>query len=348
MELSIESVASVLKEVKYPGLSRDLVSLAMVKDITIQNNNVNFTLQFSNEPPAVREIIIDEAKKAVAAIEGVAEVNIDLQQAPKAKAAEDQNPFDDQKKLPGVKHIIAVASGKGGVGKSAVAVNLAVALGQLGKKVGLMDADIYGPSIPTMMGIQGYPEVIENKLIPMSEHGVSLMSIGFLIPSTDSPLIWRGPMVMKAVDQFLNDVYWDDLDFLVVDLPPGTGDAQLTLAQKVPIDGAIIVTTPQDVALIDARKGLKMFEKVNAPIIGIIENMATFICPNCGHESHIFGEGGGKRTCEEYDVPYLGNIPLDLEIRISGDAGKPIVAEKPDSVAAKVFRGIAQNLIDNS
>ncbi|RMH71403.1 MAG: iron-sulfur cluster carrier protein ApbC [Gemmatimonadetes bacterium] len=351
--LTPERVTEALKSVIYPGLSRDLISFAMVKSIQVQGSHVEFGIEFSNEPPDVRATIIQAAEAAVRDLPGVQEVTIhSLQRQVNAtkniKKMESQNPFDHQRRLEGIKNIIAVASGKGGVGKSTVAVNLAVALAQLGKRVGLMDSDIYGPSIPLMMGVTGVPETDteQNKLKPMEQYGVKMISIGFLIPSTDSPIIWRGLMVMKAVEQFLNDVSWGELDFLVIDLPPGTGDAQLTLVQKVPLDGAVIVTTPQDVALIDARKGLKMFEKVNAPVVGIIENMATYICPNCGHEEHIFGSGGGQKTCEEYGVPYLGSIPINLDIRVGGDAGKPIVAAQPDSPAAGIFRNIAQKLIE--
>ncbi len=345
VHLSKEIVLEALRKVIYPGLSRDIVSFALIKDVKVEGDTINFAIQFSNESQELQTKIITAAKSAVKALDGVGEVNIEPHRTTQAN---NENPFEGQQRLSGVKNIIAVASGKGGVGKSTVAVNLAVALSQLGQKVGLMDSDVYGPSIPMMMGVEGLPDVVDEKLIPMESHGVKIMSIGFLIPSVDSPIIWRGPMVMKAVDQFLNDVVWSDLDFLVIDLPPGTGDAQLTLVQKVPLDGVIIVTTPQDVALIDARKGLQMFDKVSAPIVGIIENMATFVCPNCGHEEAIFGQGGGKRTCEEYGVSYLGSVPIDLDIRIGSDAGKPIVDEKPGSHAAKVFREIAQNLLDDS
>ncbi|WP_158885375.1 iron-sulfur cluster carrier protein ApbC [Rhodanobacter sp. L36] len=245
--------------------------------------------------------------------------------------------------LPNVKNIIVVASGKGGVGKSTVSANLALALLAEGAKVGVLDADIYGPSQPRMLGISGRPESPDGKtIIPMQAHGLSVMSIGFLVEE-DTPMIWRGPMVTQAMMQLLTDTRWEQLDYLIVDLPPGTGDIQLTLSQKVPVAGAIIVTTPQDIALLDARKALKMFEKVEVPVLGIVENMATHMCSNCGHEEHIFGEGGGERMATQYDVPYLGSLPLDIRIREQVDAGTPTVVAIPDSELTARYREIARN-----
>ncbi len=248
-----------------------------------------------------------------------------------------------------MKHVIAVASGKGGVGKSTVSVNLAAALAQLGENVGLMDADIYGPSVPTMLGTHEQPEVVDRNgkrmLIPVNKFGMNLMSLGFIQPE-DDPVIWRGPIVMKAIRQFLRDVEWNGSEILVIDLPPGTGDAQLTLTQSSPLDGAVIVTTPQDVALIDARKGLRMFQEVDVPVLGLVENMSVFCCPECGHRSHVFSTDGGKRTAEELDVPFLGALPLDPAIATAGDAGTPYVVEHPDSEAAAMFREIAQKVLD--
>ncbi|HEX6614496.1 MAG TPA: iron-sulfur cluster carrier protein ApbC [Rhodanobacteraceae bacterium] len=244
--------------------------------------------------------------------------------------------------LPGVKNIIAVASGKGGVGKSTVAANLALALAAEGATVGVLDADIYGPSQPRMFGIEGRPESPDGRTIePMVNHGVQLMSIGFLVDE-DTPMIWRGPMVTQAMTQLLNDTRWRDLDYLVIDLPPGTGDIQLTLAQRVPVAGAVIVTTPQDIALMDAKKGLKMFEKVEVPVLGIVENMATHVCSNCGHEEHVFGEGGGQRMAQQYHVPLLGSLPLDIRIREQADGGNPSVAAMPESDIAARYREIAR------
>jgi ATP-binding protein involved in chromosome partitioning len=245
--------------------------------------------------------------------------------------------------LPNVKNIIVVASGKGGVGKSTVSANLALALQAEGAKVGVLDADIYGPSQPRMLGASGKPQSPDGKtIIPMQAHGLSVMSIGFLVEE-DTPMIWRGPMVTQAMMQLLNDTRWEQLDYLIVDLPPGTGDIQLTLSQKVPVAGAVIVTTPQDIALLDARKALKMFEKVEVPVLGIVENMATHICSNCGHEEHIFGEGGGARMATQYDVPYLGSLPLDIRIREQADGGNPTVAAMPDSDLTARYREIARN-----
>ncbi|WP_413975008.1 iron-sulfur cluster carrier protein ApbC [Stenotrophomonas acidaminiphila] len=247
---------------------------------------------------------------------------------------------------PRIRNVIAVGSGKGGVGKSTTAVNLAVALHQLGARVGVLDADIYGPSMPAMLGLSGRPESPDNKSIePMRAFGVETMSIGFLVEQ-DSPMIWRGPMATSALTQLFNDTRWDDLDYLLVDLPPGTGDIQLTLAQKIPVAGAVIVTTPQDIATLDARKALKMFEKVEVPVLGIIENMAVHTCSSCGHVEHLFGEGGGQRMAAQYGVPLLGSLPLEIGIREQGDAGTPIVAAAPDSAAAKAYVAAARRMVE--
>jgi ATP-binding protein involved in chromosome partitioning len=248
--------------------------------------------------------------------------------------------------VPGVKHILAVASGKGGVGKSTVAVNLALALSASGKRIGILDADIYGPSLPRMLGIKGKPEATADKrLNPMTRYGVKAMSMGFIV-AEDTPMIWRGPMVIGALEQMLRDVVWGELDVLVVDMPPGTGDAQLTMAQRVPLAGAVIVSTPQDIALLDARKGLNMFRKVEVPVLGIVENMSLFICPNCGHESHIFGHGGARREAERLGTDFLGEVPLHIAIRETSDAGTPIVVEQPDSPQAQAFKRIAAKVWD--
>ena len=248
------------------------------------------------------------------------------------------------KLVSGVKNIIAVASGKGGVGKSTTAVNLALALAAEGAQVGVLDADIYGPSQPTMLGIAGRPESKDGKTLePLEAYGLQAMSIGFLI-DVDTPMVWRGPMVTQALEQLLKDTNWRDLDYLIVDMPPGTGDIQLTLAQKVPVTGAVIVTTPQDIALIDARKGLKMFDKVGVPIVGIVENMAIHVCSQCGHAEHIFGEGGAQRMCKDYKVPFLGALPLDIRIREQADSGRPTVVADPDGKIAMVYREIARKI----
>ena len=246
--------------------------------------------------------------------------------------------------VPGVTHILAVASGKGGVGKSTVAVNLALAMAQAGKRIGMLDADIYGPSLPRMLGITGRPEATADKrLKPMTRYGIKAMSMGFIV-AEDTPMIWRGPMVMSALDQMLREVNWGELDVLIVDLPPGTGDAQLSMAQRVPLTGAVIVSTPQDIALLDARKGLNMFRKVDVPVFGIVENMSYFCCPNCGHRSEIFAHGGARRTADELKCDFLGEVPLDIVIRETSDSGRPIVASAPDSEQAKAYRAIADKV----
>jgi len=287
--------------------------------------------------------VMDDVKKLVTdklkAIAGVSDVNVNMSQKIVSHAVQ-----KGVKLIPGVKNVIAVASGKGGVGKSTTAVNLALALLAEGATVGIMDADIYGPSQPTMLGITGRPDSGDGQsLEPLMGHGLQAMSIGFLV-DVEQPMVWRGPMVTQALEQLLNDTKWKDLDYLVVDLPPGTGDIQLTLAQRVPVTGAVIVTTPQDIALIDARKGLKMFEKVGIPILGIVENMSLHICSNCGHEERIFGTGGGEKMCQDYDVEFLGSLPLDIRIREETDSGNPTVAAEPDSRIAMIYRDIARRV----
>jgi ATP-binding protein involved in chromosome partitioning len=275
----------------------------------------------------------------LATIPGIGSVNVDVSSKIVSHSVQ-----RGVKLIPGVKNIIAVASGKGGVGKSATAVNLALALAAEGASVGILDADIYGPSQPQMLGITGRPESLDGKnLEPMMAHGIQAMSIGLLV-DTDSPMVWRGPMVTQALQQLLNETRWHDVDYLIIDMPPGTGDIQLTLAQKVPVTGAVIVTTPQDIALLDARKGLKMFEKVGIPIIGIVENMSTHICSSCGHEEHIFGAGGGDKMCKDYSTELLGSLPLDIRIREQTDAGRPTVVADPDGQVAEIYRSIARRI----
>jgi ATP-binding protein involved in chromosome partitioning len=275
----------------------------------------------------------------LATIPGIGSVNVDVSSKIVSHSVQ-----RGVKLIPGVKNIIAVASGKGGVGKSATAVNLALALAAEGASVGILDADIYGPSQPQMLGITGRPESLDGKnLEPMMAHGIQAMSIGLLV-DTDSPMVWRGPMVTQALQQLLNETRWHDVDYLIIDMPPGTGDIQLTLAQKVPVTGAVIVTTPQDIALLDARKGLKMFEKVGIPIIGIVENMSTHICSSCGHEEHIFGAGGGDKMCKDYNTELLGSLPLDIRIREQTDAGRPTVVADPDGQVAEIYRSIARRI----
>jgi ATP-binding protein involved in chromosome partitioning len=346
-ELTEEKVLEVLKTVRFPGLSRDIVSFGFVKDLAVGGGNVSFRLEIITESPRAAEEIQRDATEKLRSLPGVNAVTIrlDLQQpgpAPPRGAA--GVPPPQANILQDVRFKVAVASGKGGVGKSTVAANLALALVHVGHKVGLMDSDVYGPSQQMMMGISEKPFINEaNQIVPIDRYGVKVMSLGFLM-DVDQPVIWRGPMVMKAVEQFLQDVAWGKLDFLLIDLPPGTGDAQLTLTQKIHLSGAVIVTTPQDVSLIDARKGLAMFQKVNVPILGIVENMSYYICPKCGHREEIFKHGGGRRTAEQLKVPFLGEIPLDPKVAIGGDAGEPIVAADPKSGVTEAYLRIAEEI----
>ncbi len=343
-----EQVLEALKKVRFPGLSRDIVSFGFVRDVKVDAGDVSFTIHFQTENPATGEQIARDAYAAVKAMEGVSEVKVNLEIAPKTGGGQVSGTMPaGPSALAGVKYRIAVASGKGGVGKSTVSTNLALSLRALGYKVGLLDADIYGPSQQMMLGIQGRPQIDENdeKIIPMERHGIKTMSLG-LITEPDTPVIWRGPMVMKAIDQFLTDVKWGELDFMIIDLPPGTGDAQLTLTQKAGLTGAVVVTTPQDVALIDARKGLAMFRKVNVPVLGIVENMSYFICRHCGEREEIFGHGGGRKTAEMLGVPFLGEVPIDPKVVVGGDSGEPIVTTDPDSPAATAFRELARQVVE--
>ncbi|NWF99524.1 MAG: Mrp/NBP35 family ATP-binding protein [Thermoanaerobaculaceae bacterium] len=334
-----QQVREALRQVKFPGLSRDIVSFGFVREVAVEGGTVRVRIALTSANPEVGPAIEKEARRVLESLEGVGSVDLEVRVTPPAATVPaPPNP------LPGVRFKVAVASGKGGVGKSTVAANLALALKQLGYRVGLLDADIYGPSQAMMMGCHDRPMVNEEeKILPVDGNGVHVMSLGFLI-DPDTPVIWRGPMVMKALQQFLEDVEWGELDVLVVDLPPGTGDAQLTITQQLPLDGAVIVTTPQDVALIDARKGLAMFEKVNVPVFGIVENMSSFVCPHCGKESEIFKRGGGRRTAEQLRVPFLGEIPIDPAIVSGGDAGTPIVAAAPTSRAAAAFLALARQV----
>ncbi len=341
---SEETILEALRSVKYPGFSRDIVSFGFVKDVAVGGGNVSFRLSMTTASAEVAAQIRSECEAAIRTLPGVTAVTIAVEtgQAPVNLAgAQAARP----EMLPDTRFMVAVASGKGGVGKSTVAGNLAIALRQLGYTVGLLDCDIYGPSQQMMMGIDEKPFLNEEeKIVPIEKYGVRVMSIGFLMDA-DTPVIWRGPMIYKAIEQFLGDVAWGKQDFLIVDLPPGTGDAQLTLTQKVALSGAVIVTTPQDVALIDARKGLAMFQKVNVPLIGLIENMSGFECPKCGHVEPIFKTGGGEKTALQLGVPFLGRIPLDPRIALSGDAGMPIVAAEPDSASTKAFLELGKAVV---
>jgi ATP-binding protein involved in chromosome partitioning len=337
--LTNENVLEALKAVKDPDLHRDIVSLGFVKNLAIKGNDVKFELQLTTPSCPVRDQFIKQCEQAIrTAIEGVGKIEITMTSNVRAQTHNQKEAI-----LPGVKNTIAIASGKGGVGKSTVAVNLAAALAMDGSKVGLLDADVYGPSAPLMFGINEKPKIIDNKLLPIEKYGVKIMSIGFLVNPMEA-VIWRGPLASGAVKQFMTDVNWGELDYLIFDLPPGTGDIQLTLAQTIPLTGAVIVTTPQDVALADARKGIVMFNKVNVPILGIVENMSYFVCSHCGQREDIFDNGGGKRTAEELNVPFLGEIPIHTSIRVAGDDGEPIVHAYPESPQAQSIRAIAKQL----
>ncbi|MGQ9630476.1 MAG: Mrp/NBP35 family ATP-binding protein [bacterium] len=328
-------VLSALRSVIDPDLGKDIVSLGMVRDISIEGSKVGFRFVLTTPACPLKDKMEREAREALLTIKGVEDVEIKMDAKVTSRA------LTERRTIPGVKNVIAVTSGKGGVGKTTVSVNIAVALAQSGASVGLLDADIYGPNIPIMMGIKGRPQTEGQRAKPLEAYGVKVMSMGFFLPSDDAPVIWRGPMLNSMLRQFLFDVDWGELDYLVVDMPPGTGDVQLTLAQSVPITGGIIVTTPQDVASIDAKKALVMLRKVGVPLLGIVENMSYFICPHCGGRSEIFGKGGGERIGRELGVPFLGGIPLDPSIRAGGDSGKPASAEDPESPRAKAFREIA-------
>ena len=334
-----QQVLSALKEITDQSTGKDYVTSNEASNIRIEGNNVSLDIALGYPAKSVVDSIRKQVTDKLESIPGIGSVAVNVTSRIVSHAVQ-----RGVKLIPGVKNIVAVASGKGGVGKSATAVNLALALAAEGARVGILDADIYGPSQPQMLGITGRPESPDGKsMLPMEAHGIQAISIGFLI-DVETPMVWRGPMVTQALQQLLNDTRWDDVDYLIVDMPPGTGDIQLTLAQKVPVTGAVIVTTPQDIALLDARKGLKMFQKVGIPIIGIIENMSTHVCSRCGHEEHIFGEGGGEKMCRDYDVELLGDLPLDIKIRQHTDAGTPTVVADPDGRIADTYRRIARRL----
>jgi ATP-binding protein involved in chromosome partitioning len=338
MALTTEQVTAALKAVLDPNTGRDLVSARAVRNIRLDGDNVSLDVELGYPAASQIEPI---RKRVIDALQAAGAANVSANVTSKIVAHAVQRGL---KVLPNVKNIIAVSSGKGGVGKSTVAVNLALALAAEGARVGMLDADIYGPSQPTMLGISGKPETLDGKTLePMMGHGLQAASIGFLIDA-DQPMVWRGPMVTQALQQLLTQTNWQEVDYLVVDMPPGTGDIQLTLAQQVPVTGALIVTTPQDIALIDARKGLKMFEKVGVPILGIVENMAVHVCSHCGHAEHIFGAGGAARMSADYGVDVLGSLPLDIRIREQTDSGRPTVVAEPDGAIAAEYKTIARKV----
>jgi len=339
MSATEKDVTDALSELIDPVTSRNFVEQKSVKNVKVEGGRVSLDVVLGYPARGVIESVRKSVTDRLAKLPGVTQASANVFSKVVSHSVQ-----RGVKLVPGIKNIIAVASGKGGVGKSTTAVNLALALAAEGATVGMLDADIYGPSQPLMLGITGRPTSKDGKSMePMEGHGVQAMSVGFLIEQ-DTPMVWRGPMVTQALEQLLTETRWRDLDYLVVDLPPGTGDIQLTLAQKVPVTGAVIVTTPQDIALIDARKGLKMFEKVGIPIIGIVENMAIHICSQCGHAEHIFGEGGGARMSKDYDVELLGSLPLDIRIREQADSGKPTVVADPDGPVAAIYRDVARKV----
>ncbi len=335
-----KAILDALRTVQDPDLNKDIVSLNFVKDLKADGSSVSFTIELTTPACPVKKEMEQWAREAVLKVPGVRNVQIHMTAAVTRGASGGEGKQD----IPGVKNIVAVGSGKGGVGKSTVTVNLAIALAQTGAKVGILDADIYGPNIPLMMGISGRPHAIDDRIQTLANYGVRVMSMGFLTGDDDTPVIWRGPMLHNVIQQFLRQVDWSELDYLLIDLPPGTGDVQLSLTQTVPLIGAVVVSTPQDVALQDARKAIQMFRQVHVEILGIVENMSYFQCPKCDEITHIFSHGGGAETAARYGVPFLGEVPLNVELREGGDAGKPIVATNPDSIAAQAFKQIAEKV----
>ncbi|NIC40451.1 iron-sulfur cluster carrier protein ApbC [Aquabacterium sp. A08] len=339
MAVEQQALLQALQTVQDPNTGKDFVSTRALKNLQVQDGDVSFDVEFGypckSQHPALRKALIAAAK----GVPGVDNVSVNLQTRVIAHAVQRGVQL-----LPNVKNIIAVASGKGGVGKSTTTVNLALALAAEGARVGILDADIYGPSQPMMMGIEGRPESVDGQSMePLENYGVQVISIGFLVDK-DEAMIWRGPMATQALDQLLRQTNWKDLDYLLVDMPPGTGDIQLTLSQRVPMTGAVIVTTPQDIALLDARKGVKMFEKVGVPILGLVENMAVYCCPSCGHTEHIFGADGGKRMATEFGMDYLGALPLNMQIRVQADSGQPTVVADPDGEIAGTYKAVARQV----
>ncbi len=337
-----QQVLEELKKVKYPGFARDIVSFGIIKDIEVGSTGVNVILA----PTTARDDVVRQIREAVvdavSRMQGVKAVEVTLTAPEQPQRRIQHGPAG----VPGVAHIIAVASGKGGVGKSTVAVNLALALVALGKRVGLMDCDVYGPSVPLMLGLHERPKSTdERRIIPLEKFGLKIISLGLFVEDR-TPIIWRGPMINKLLTQFLREVDWGELDFLVLDLPPGTGDAQLTIVQQVPLSGGVIVTTPQDVALLDVKRGITMFQQVNAPVLGVIENMSYHVCSGCGDRAEIFGHGGGREMAQQFNIPLLGEIPLVGEIRAAADAGTPLVQAQPKHPQTQAFIAIAQNLLD--
>lgn len=349
MGITREKVTEMLKSVTYPGFSRDIISFGFVKDVIVEDSKVTVNIDITTTDGTVKDKLDNDIRETLSKNSEISDVftNITIN-SPKQQQPSERQTVVQQDLVPQAKYKIAVASGKGGVGKSTVSVNLAVTLVSQGYKVGLLDADIYGPSIPTMLTPEDdkiYTE--DNKIIPLEMNGLQYISIGFFL-TKDTPLIWRGPMVMKAIRQLLEDVAWGELDYLIIDLPPGTGDAQLSISQLLKLQGAVIVSTPQDLALIDAIKGVQMFLKVQIPVFGIIENMSYFLCPHCSERSEIFGYGGARKECGRLNVPFLGEIPLNPELRVSCDSGRPYIMDNPKSEIAEIFREISKKIINDA
>ena len=338
-QITEAAVQDLLKSLIDPNVETDLVSAKSVKNITIDGDNVTVNIELGYPAKSYLEPLKVAVKEKLQSLAGIGEITVNASSNIIAHSVQ-----QSLKPISNVKNIIAIASGKGGVGKSTTSANLALALASEGANVGILDADIYGPSIPTMLGLSGYPASDDGKTMnPKVSFGVQTISIGYLIEE-DQPMIWRGPMVTNALQQLLNDTKWDNIDYLIVDLPPGTGDIQLTLAQQIPVTGAVIVTTPQDIALIDAQRGLGMFEKVNVPVLGVVENMSMHICSNCGHEEAIFGQGGGAAMAEKNDIELLGSLPLDIQIREFADSGRPTVVADPDGRPTEIYKSIARKM----
>lgn len=334
--LAEAAVLDALRSVRDPDLHRDIVELGFVKNLRICNSHVAFSIELTTPACPVKELMKSQAERAVSALPGVTQVSVEMT----ARVTASRPVLGDKGLIPGVKNVIAVSSGKGGVGKSTIAVNLACALQRTGARVGILDADVYGPNVPLMLGVSGQPTVVDKRIVPFERHGLQVMSMGLLV-AEDQPVIWRGPMLHSAVRQFLFDVAWSDLDYLVVDLPPGTGDAQLSLSQQAHLIGAVIVTTPQDVSVLDVKKAIRMFQTVNVPILGVVENMAWFTPPGHSERYYLFGQGGGEKIQREFGVPMLGQVPLEIGVREGGDNGRPITIAAPDCASAKALTEIA-------
>jgi ATP-binding protein involved in chromosome partitioning len=337
--LTDEAVLDALRVVRDPDLNRDIVSLKFIKNLKIDGGSVSFAIELTTPACPVKDQMRDQAKAAVAALPGVTNVDITMTAQVRATATAEGNKAP----VPGVKNIIAVGAGKGGVGKTTVAVNLAIALSKAGGRVAMIDGDVYGPNVPIMLGLQTQLTTDGQKIVPAEQYGIQLVSMGFLT-GDDAPVIWRGPMLHGVIQQFFREVRWDRIDYLIVDMPPGTGDVALSLSQTVPVSGAVVVTTPQTVSIADTRRAVRMYQKLNVPMLGLVENMSHFVCPGCGEESDIFGKGGGEALAEELTVPFLGRIPIYEPIRVGGDTGVPITIGEPQSAPAKAFRFAAERL----